>query len=112
MHIQIKFLYLFFQTKHKTKTRNKCEEQTKKGCHSSISILGISFLGQASSLPTPNPSQICHNQRTIQEKKKQLCILGFLVRIDVYPIHLQLKNFTGTHEPYFTHTTFNKMISL
>ena len=43
---------------------------------------------------------------TIKEQPKknnQLCILGFLVRADVYPIHLHLKNFMGTLEPYFCH---------
>ena len=92
--------------------RKKCEEQTQKGCRSSIPIIGILFLGQNSSSPTPNPSQICHYQRTTQEKKNQLFILGFLVRVNVYPIHLHLKNILGTHEPYFAHASFKKIISL
>ena len=70
------------------------------------------FLGQASSSPTPNPSQICHNQRTDQEKKNQLCIPRFLVRADVYPIHLHLKNFLGILETYFSHNFFIKMIAI
>ena len=112
MHIHINLLDLFCQTKHKTETRKKCEEQTQKGCRSSIPILIIPFLGQSSPSPTPNPSQICHYQRTTQEEKNQLCILGFLVRVDVYPIHLHLKIFMGTHKSYFAHTSFNKMIAL
>ena len=94
------------------KQGRKCEEQTQKGCSSSIPILRILFLGQDSSSQTPIPSQICHYERTTPEKKKQLCILGFLVRVDVYPIHLHLKNFMGTHEPYFSHASFNKMIAI
>ena len=69
MLIHIKLLDLVCQTKHKTETRKKCEEQTQKGCRSSIPILGIPLLGQASSSLTPNPSQICHYQITTQEKK-------------------------------------------
>ena len=49
-------------------------------------------------------SQLKNNQR----KKNQLCILGFLVRIDIYPIHLHLKKFLGAHEPYFAYDSLKK----
>ena len=112
MHIHIKpFRFSLSKKNINLKQGKKCEEQTQKGCRSSILILGISFLGQASSSPTPNPSQLCHNQITTQEKN-QLCILGFLVRVDVYPIHLHLKNFMGIHKPYFSHDSFDKFIAL
>ena len=29
--------------------------------------------------------------------------------VDVYPIHLHLQNFLGTHEPYFSHSFFQKI---
>ena len=70
MHIHIKPFR--FSLSNKTKNRNKekkCEEQTQKRCRSSIPIIGIQFLGQASLSPTPNPSKICHYKRTTQEKK-------------------------------------------
>ena len=35
-----------------------------------------------------------------------------LVRVDVYPILLHLKNFLGVHEPYFAHAFFNNIIAL
>ena len=66
-------------------------------------------LGFSSSL-TPNPSHIFHNQRITKEN--HLCILGFLVKVDVYPIHLHLPNFMGIIEPYFAHTSFKKIIAL
>ena len=72
MRIHIKpFRFILSKKKKNTKPkqRRKCEEQTQKGCRSSIPILRIPFLGQASLSPTPNPSQICHYQRTTQEKK-------------------------------------------
>ena len=46
------------------------------------------------------------------KKKNQLCLIGFLVRVDVYLIHLHLKNFLGTHETYFSYYSFTNMISL
>ena len=70
MHIHIKpFRFIL---SNKTQNRNKegsVKKKTQKGCRSSIPILEIPFLGQYSSSPTPNPSQICHYQRTPQEKK-------------------------------------------
>ena len=112
MHIHIKPFRFILSNKTQNRNKEEVEEQTQKGCRSSIPILRIPFLGQAFSSLTPNPSQICHYQITTQEKKNQLCIQGFLVRVDVNQIHLHLKNFLGTHELYFAHASFKKIISL
>ena len=65
----------------------------------------------------PRHQPLIHHKYVIikeqpKKKKNQLCILGFLVRVDVHTIHLHLKNFMGTHEPYFAYDSFNKMIAL
>ena len=110
MHIHIK--HFRFILSNKTQNRNK--EGSVKNKPKRLSLLDSYSWNpvlQVSSSPTPNPSQICHYQRTTQEKNK-LCILGFLVGVDVYPIHLHLKNFTWTLEPYFSHASLKKMIGL
>ena len=70
MHIHIKpFRFIL---SNKTQNRNKegsVKNKPKKVVALMIPILIIPFLGQASSSPTPNPSQICHYQRTTQEIK-------------------------------------------
>ena len=113
MHIHIKpFRFIL-----SNKTQNQNKERSVKNkpkkvlslfdSYSHNPVLGPSFL-----VTNHNSSQICHYQRTTKEKpkkKNQLCILGFLVRVDVYPIHLHLKIFLGTHEPYFAYASFNKM---
>ena len=70
-------------------------------------VLGSSFLVTNPKSIT-NMSQLKNNPR----KKNQMCILGFLVKVVVYPILLRLQNFLGTHEPYFSHASFNKMMAL
>ena len=70
MHIRKKPVRFILSNKTQNRKQGrKCGEQTQNGCRSSIPILRIPFLGQASPSPTPNPSQICHYQRTTQEKK-------------------------------------------
>ena len=113
MHIHIKPFR--FSLLNKTQNRNK--ERSVK--NKPKKVVALRFLSSESrfwvNLPRHQP--LIHKKYvTIKEqpkrKKNQLCILGFLVRVDVYPIHLHLKNILGTYEPYFAHTSFKKMISL
>ena len=97
---------------HKFETRERLKNKHKK-------VVILRFLSSEScswvKLPRHQPL-IHHKYVTIKEQpkkeKNQLCILGFLVRVDVYPILLHLKIFLGTHEPYFSHYFFKKMIAL
>ena len=113
MHIHIKPFRFFLL--------NKIQNQNKKGSvkNKPKKVVALRFL----SLESLSWVKILRHQPLIHQKyvtikeqpkkKNQLCILGFLVRVDVYPIHLHyLKNFMGTHEPYFTHDSFKKMICL
>ena len=59
MHIHIKPLRFIFS--------NKIQNTKRLSLFDSYPWNPV--LGQDSSSPTPNPSQICHNQRTAQEKK-------------------------------------------
>ena len=101
MHIHIKpFRFIL---------SNKTQNRNKEG-----SVKTQNQKGSWVKLPRHQPL-IHHKYVTIKEqpkKKNQLCILGFLVRVDVYPIHLHLKNILGTHEPYFSHSSLNKMLAL
>ena len=112
MHIHIKPFR--FSLSNRTQNRNK--ERSVK--NKPKKVVALRFLSSESrslvKLPRhqhqsiTNMSQSKNNLR----KKNQLCILGFLVRVDVYPIHLHLQNFLGTQEPYFAYDSFKKMIFL
>ena len=112
MHIHIKpFRFIL-----SNKTQNRNKEGSMKKKPKKVVTLRFLFLESHSwvNLPRHQPL-IPHKYVTIKEqpkKKNQLWILEFLVMVDVYPIHLHLQNFLGTHEPYFAHDSFNKMISL
>ena len=108
MHIHIK--HFRFILSNKTQNRNK-EGSVK---NKPKQFVALRFLSSESrswvKLPCHQPL-IHHKYITIKEqpkKKHQLCILGFLVRVDVYPI----SKFLGTHEPYFVYASFKKMIAL
>ena len=112
MYIHIK--PFIFSLPNKTRNRNKkgsVKNKPKK-------VVVLQFLSSESRYWVKPPRYqplIHHKYVTIKEqpkKKNQLCILGFLVMVNVYPIHLHLKKFLGTHEPYFSHTSFKKMIAL
>ena len=113
MHIHIKPFR--FSLLNETQNRNK--ERSVK--NKPKKVVALRFLSSESrfwvKIPLYQPL-IHHKYVTIKEepkkKKNQLCILGFLVKVDIYQIHLHLKNFLGTHEPYFAHAFFNKMIAL
>ena len=99
---------------------NKTQNQNKKGSvkNKPKKVVALLFLSSEShywvKIPFHQPL-IHHKYVTIKEqpnKKNQLCILRFLVRVDIYPIHLHFQFFLGTHELYFAHSSFNKMISL
>ena len=112
MRIHIK--HFRFILSNKTQNRNKegsVKNKPKK-------VVALRFLLSKShswvKLPRHQPL-IHHKYVTIKEQTKknnQLCILGFLVRVDVYPIHLHLKIFLETHEPYFSYASFKRMITI
>ena len=112
MHIHIKpFRFIL-----SNKTQNRNKERSVK--NKPKKVVALRFLFSEShywvKLPRHQPL-INHKYVTIKEqpKKKKLVVHSrILVRVDVYPIHLHLKNFMGTHEPYFYNTSFKKMISL
>ena len=108
MHIHIKpFRFIL-----SNKTQNRNKEGSVKKKPKKVVALRFLFLESHSWVKLPRHQ---HKYVTIKEqprKQNQLCILGFLVRVDVHPIHLHLQNFLGTHEPYFAYASFNKMISL
>ena len=112
MHIHIKPFR--FSLSNKTQNRNK--ERSVKHKPKKVVALRFLFSESRSWVKLPRHQPIIHHKYvTIKEqpkKKYQLCIQGFLVRVDVYPIHLHLKNFLGIHKPYFVHTSFKKMIDL
>ena len=95
---------------HKFETRERLKNKPKSllyfDSNSRNPVLESSFL-------VTNPQSITNMSlsKNNPRKKNQLCILGFLVMIDVYPIHLHLQNFMGTHESYFSHASFNKIIA-
>ena len=112
MHIHIKpFRFIL-----SNKTQNRNKEGSVKNKLKRVVALRFIFLESCSWVKIlRHQSLIHHKYVTIKEqikKKNQLCILVFLVRVNVYPIHLHLKNFMGTHEPYFSHASFKKMIAL
>ena len=107
MHIHIKPFR--FSLSNKTQNRNK--ERSVKNKPKKVFALRFLFLESRSWVKLPRYQPIIHHKYvTIKEqpkKKNQLCILGFLVRVDVYLIHLHLKKFLGTHEPNFSHDSLN-----
>ena len=112
MHIHIKpFRFIL---SNKTQNRNK-EGSVKNKSKKAVSLRFL-LLESRSWVKLPRHQPLIHHKYvTIKEqpkKKNQLCILGFLVRVDVYQIHLHLKNFMRTHEPYFAHASFKTMIDL
>ena len=99
---------------------NKTQNRNKKGSvkNKPKKVVALRSLSSEShswvKIPFHQPL-IHHKYVTIKEqpkKKNQLCILRFLVRVDVYLIHLHFQIFLRTHEPYFAHYSFKKMISL
>ena len=113
MHIHIKPFR--FSLSNKTQNRNK-ERSVKNKPKKVVAIRFLSSESRSWVKLSCHQPLIHHKYVTIKEQpkkeKNQWCILGFFVRVDVYPIHLHLKNFLGTHEPYFAHSSFKKMISL
>ena len=112
MHIHIKpFRFIL-----SNKTQNRNKEGSVKNKPKKVVALRFLFSESCSWVKLPRHQPLIHHKYvTIKEqpkKKNQLCILGFLVRVDVYPIHLHLKNFLENHEPYFAHASFKKMIAL
>ena len=112
MHIHIKpFRFIL-----SNKTQNRNKEGSVKNKPKKVVALRFLFSKARSWVKISRHQPLIHHKYvTIKEqpkKKNQLCILGFLVRVDVYLIHLHLKNFLGTLEPYFVHASFKKMISL
>ena len=112
MHIHIKpFRFIL-----SNKTQNRNKEGSVKNKPKKVVALRFLFSESHSWVKLPCHQPLIHHKYvTIKEqpkKKNQLCILGFLVRVYVYPIHLYLKNFLGTYEPYFSHDSFKKMIAL
>ena len=108
MHIHIKpFRFIL---SNKTQNRNKEESMKKKP--KKVVVLQFLFTKSRSWVKLSHHQPLIHHKYvTIKEqpkKKNQLCILGFLVRVDVYSIHLHLKNFLGTHEPYFAYASLKK----
>ena len=95
MHIHIKpFRFIL-----SNKTNNRNKEGSVK--NKSKKVVALRFLFSEShswvKLHCHQPI-IYHKYVTTKEqpkKKNQLCILGFLVRVDVYLIHLHLKIFRG-----------------
>ena len=112
MHIHIKPFR--FSLSNKTQNRNK--ERSVKNKPKKVFALRFLFSESRSWVNLPRHQPLIHHKYvTIKEqpkKKNQVCILGFLVRVDVYPIHLHFKTILGTHDPYFAHAFFKKMISL
>ena len=112
MHIHIKPFR--FSLLNKTQNRNK-ERSVKNKPKKVVAFLFLSLESHSWVNILHHQPIIHHKYVTIKEqpkKKNQLWILGFLVRVDVYPIHLHFQNFLGTHEPYFSHNSFKKMIAL
>ena len=112
MHIHIKpFRFIL-----SNKIQNRNKEGSVKNKPKKVVALRFLFLEACSWVKIPRHQSLIHHKYvTIKEqskKKNQLSILGFLVRVDVYLIHLYLKNFLGTHEPYFVHASFKKMIAI
>ena len=112
MHIHIKpFRFIL-----SNKTQNRNKEGSMKKKPKKVVAFQFLFSKSCSWVKFPRHQPLIHHKYvTIKEqpkKKNQLCILGFLVMVDVYPIHLHLKKFLGTHEPYFVHDSFKKRISL
>ena len=99
MHIHIKPFR--FCLSNKTQNRNK--ERSVKNKPKKVVSLQFLFSESRSWVNLPHHQPLIHHKYvTIKEqpkKKNSLCILGFFVRVDVYPINLHLKNFLGTHEP-------------
>ena len=112
MHIHIKpFRFIL-----SNKTQNQNKEGSVKNKPKKVVALRFLFSKFRYLVKIPRYQPLIHHKYvTIKEqpkKKNQLCILGFLVKVDVYPIYLHLKKFLGIHEPYFAHASFKKMISL
>ena len=96
---------------HKFETREILKNKLKK-------VVALLFLSLEShfwvKLPRHQPL-IHHKYVTIKEqpkKEKSVVYSRFFVSVDIYQILLHLQNFMGTHEPYFSHASFKKMIAL
>ena len=95
MHINIKpFRFIF-----PNKTQNRNKEGSVKNKPKKVVALRFLFSKSRYWVKISRHQPLIHHKYvTIKEKpkkKNQLCILGFLVRVDVYPIHLHLKKFWG-----------------
>ena len=92
MHIHIKpFRFIL-----SNKTQNRSKEGSVRNKPKKVVALRFLFLDSLYWVKLPRHQPLIHHKYvTIKEqpkkKKKQLCILGFLVRVDVYLIHLHLK---------------------
>ena len=99
MHIHIKpFRFIM-----SNKTQNRNKERSVKNKPKKVVARRFLFSESHSWVKLPHHQPLIrHKYVTIKEqpkKKNQLFILRFFVRVDVYPIHLHLKNFLGIHEP-------------
>ena len=87
MHIHIKPFR--FSLSNKTQNRNK--ERSVKNKPKKVVTLPFLFAESHSWVNLPRHQPLIHHKYgTIKDqpkKKNQLCILGFLVRVDLYPIH-------------------------
>ena len=87
MHIHIKpFRFIL-----SNKTQNRNKEGSVKNKPKKVVALQFLFSESSSCVKHPRHQPLIHHKYvTIKEqpkKKNQLCIRGFLVRVDVYPIH-------------------------
>ena len=109
-HTCIHIKLFIFILSNKTQNRNK--EGSVKNKPKKDVALRFLFSESHSWVKLPRHQPLIHHKYvTIKEepkKKNQLCILRFLVRVDVYPMHFHLQNFLGTHEPYFSYASFKK----
>ena len=112
MHIHIKP----FRFSLSNKTQNRNNEGSVKNKPKKVVALRFLFSESHSWVNISRHQPLIHKKYvTIKEqpkKKSQLCIIGFLVRVDAYPIHLHLQKIVGTYETYFSHDFLKKMIAL
>ena len=94
MHIHIKPFRFILSKKKNTKPKQgrSVKNKPKK-------VVGLRFLSSESRswVKGPHHQPLIHHKYVLSKnnprKKNQFCIIGFLVRVDVYPIHLHLKIF-------------------
>ena len=93
--------------------------ETREGLKNKLKkVVALRFLSSESRswVKIPRHQPLIHKKMSQSKnnprKKNQLCILGFLVRVDVYQMLFHLKIFIGTHEKYFSHASFKKMIAI